>query len=696
MNARSNDFQGATSRATPAASESADGPVRRQLASSLGVEELSTRSSPTAISLIRDCGQGRSPCGYCGSSEDTSCSYGMHADVLTVDAYQALLDRGWRRSGSWVYKPLHARTCCQLITIRLAVDGFKPNKEQRRVQRRWESYLNGTPPLPTSHQGPQGTSPKRPRSDEDDNDGDNDGRFTEHEVFARSSQTWDDANSCSPKHTFSLGGGGKRQRSAVNLTELEVALNEEDHKMAPVASITNEDSLENPVKTIHELEQLLSEALGCCLKDKEILPVQPEYLRSVMHCRPKVTRLTPKQRKRLPPEFEFTSPFAFQIAAALVSTPSHLVAEKLVQNVNLALLPRCVTGVQHLDGHINFRVQRCDRGRRPAEDNGDGFTTTSKNNVFPTSGGLVSSKIIGHRNFELRMVPSSDPSLDVVEFELYKKYQVKHHGDDPAEVTVSSFHRFLCDSPLIPVRQENTAVASSIPPCGFGSFHQQYWVDDRLVAVGVVDVLPKCLSSKYLFWDPDLAFLSLGKLTSLLEIEWVREMSRVCQSLKYYYLGYYVHSCRRMRYKADFGPADVLCPVAQCWVPFDRVKAVLATDVQFPSLAAVPGALDGLGPEYCVTNDGVPALPPRIPTADEVASVRMYIPSEWSSRNTSGGAASMHEFLNLIKSGGTIVTFGVLCMAGILGNDVLLRLRRRLERWMVVVGPAWRMLVYRL
>jgi arginyl-tRNA--protein-N-Asp/Glu arginylyltransferase len=24
----------------------------------------------------------------------------------------------------------------------------------------------------------------------------------------------------------------------------------------------------------------------------------------------------------------------------------------------------------------------------------------------------------------------------------------------------------------------------------------------RLVAVGVVDVLPRCLSSKYLFWDP--------------------------------------------------------------------------------------------------------------------------------------------------------------------------------------------------
>jgi hypothetical protein len=29
------------------------------------------------------------------------------------------------------------------------------------------------------------------------------------------------------------------------------------------------------------------------------------------------------------------------------------------------------------------------------------------------------------------------------------------------------------------------------PSCGYGSFHQQYWLDGKLVAVGVVDVLPR-------------------------------------------------------------------------------------------------------------------------------------------------------------------------------------------------------------
>lgn len=55
------------------------------------------------------------------------------------------------------------------------------------------------------------------------------------------------------------------------------------------------------------------------------------------------------------------------------------------------------------------------------------------------------------------------------------------------------------------------------------------------MAVAVLDVLPRCLSSKYVFWDPDLAHLSLGKLTALREIAWVQAAARACPRLHYYY-----------------------------------------------------------------------------------------------------------------------------------------------------------------
>lgn len=149
-------------------------------------------------------------------------------------------------------------------------------------------------------------------------------------------------------------------------------------------------------------------------------------------------------------------------------------------------------------------------------------------------------------------------SFDPQEFELYRRYQIKVHNDKPDQVTETSYRRFLVDSPLVFVPPSGD---DTVPPCGFGSFHQQYLIDDRLVAVGVIDILPRCLSSKYLFWDPDYAFLSLGKYSALQEISWVKENQTHCPTLQYYYLGYYIHSCRKMRYKAAYHPSELLCPL---------------------------------------------------------------------------------------------------------------------------------------
>lgn len=35
--------------------------------------------------------------------------------------------------------------------------------------------------------------------------------------------------------------------------------------------------------------------------------------------------------------------------------------------------------------------------------------------------------------------------------------------------------------------------------------------------------------------------------------------------LQYYYMGFYVHSCTKMRYKAQFRPSYLLCPLQYTW-----------------------------------------------------------------------------------------------------------------------------------
>ena len=148
---------------------------------------------------------------------------------------------------------------------------------------------------------------------------------------------------------------------------------------------------------------------------------------------------------------------------------------------------------------------------------------------------------------------------------IYQKYQAVIHNDSPDKCTEKQYRRFLCNSPL--------QTDSEGPP--FGSYHYQYCIDDKIVAVGVLDVLPHCVSSVYLYYDPAFTFLSLGTLTSLLEICLVRDLSRRFPSITNYYLGFYIHNCVKMRYKGRYSPSKLLCPEAYTWHPLDLCRPLL-------------------------------------------------------------------------------------------------------------------------
>ena len=105
-------------------------------------------------------------------------------------------------------------------------------------------------------------------------------------------------------------------------------------------------------------------------------------------------------------------------------------------------------------------------------------------------------------------------------------------------------------------RGQGASSAKQNLPCG--TYHQHYLIGDELIAVGVVDILPQGLSSVYLYYHPGFShtLVALGKLAILKEIEFTKSLGR-----PYYYLGYYIESCRKMRYKADYQPSEMLCPV---------------------------------------------------------------------------------------------------------------------------------------
>jgi arginine-tRNA-protein transferase len=176
-----------------------------------------------------------------------------------------------------------------------------------------------------------------------------------------------------------------------------------------------------------------------------------------------------------------------------------------------------------------------------------------------------------HR-FEVTLEPA-DFTLE--KYELFRNYQQHVHKEKPSEISQSGFKRFLCTSPLPKSSREVNGKTQQL-----GSYHQCYRFDGRLIAMGVLDLLPHCVSGVYFLYHSDFEQWHFGKLSALRETALTLE-----GGYQYYYMGYYIHSCTKMRYKGDYSPQHVLDPESYEWNPLDGELRTLLDQKSYVSLA---------------------------------------------------------------------------------------------------------------
>ena len=362
--------------------------------------------------------EGPSPhkCGYC-KSENSSISNGMWAHQMTCQDYKDLVDRGWRRSGKYCYKPIMNRTCCPLYTIKCDATGFQLSKSQKVVMKKFNRYLE----------------------------------------FG-SAKASEASSSASPQPEGTPSGGAS------------------DKTPKTVKPGVGPDPNKPP-----------------CRKAKEL----------------RKERKMEKQQQGLSKE---NSPEV--TSASAQTTPSE--CKKSIED----LLPN-------------------------------------------------PDKYLAHK-LEIKLIQSCPPSPEFKStfkesYALYRKYQVSVHKDKPSDVCEKQFTQFLVDSPLMRSKNSEDSI-------DYGSYHQHYYIDGKLVMVGVVDLLPNCLSSVYVYYDPDFMFLSPGVYSALNELAAVRKFHKTDPTFRYYYMGYYVHSCPKMKYKGQYTPSFLACPETYSWVPIEKCR----------------------------------------------------------------------------------------------------------------------------
>ncbi|XP_003133249.3 arginyl-tRNA--protein transferase 1 isoform X9 [Sus scrofa] len=438
------------------------------------------RLSPSIVEYFE--GEDFYRCGYC-KNETGSRSNGMWAHSMTVQDYQDLIDRGWRRSGKYVYKPVMNQTCCPQYTIRCRPLQFQPSKSHKKVLKKMLKFLAKG----EISKGNCEDEPMEPTA-EDAVAGDF-ALINKLDIQCDLTVLSDDLRESLESEEKQKGKSSKREDANELIQSQDI-----EEKLG-----SGEPSRSVKVHTVPKPGKGADLSKPPCRKAKEIR----------------------KERKRL----------------------------KLMQ--------------QNRAGELEGLQAQCEPLSSSPPKAKCNQPKSLEDLIFESLPENASHKL------EVRLVPVSfeDPEFKSSfsqSFSLYVKYQMAIHQDPPDECGKTEFTRFLCSSPL------EAETSPNGPDCGYGSFHQQYWLDGKIIAVGVIDILPHCVSSVYLYYDPDYSFLSLGVYSALREIAFTRHLHEKTSQLSYYYMGFYIHSCPKMKYKGQYRPSDLLCPETYVWVPIEQ------------------------------------------------------------------------------------------------------------------------------
>ncbi|KAI9577628.1 hypothetical protein GQX74_013322 [Glossina fuscipes] len=462
------------------------------------------------LTVIDYYGKQISKCGYCKGIQ-CSISHGMHTYQMTPHDYQDLIDRGWRRSGHYCYKQDNKMTCCPCYTIKCDALEFKLTKSHKKILKRMTRFLRdgkkerseigGTPTINNEGEGDEGQS------------GEDGARGGIGDEIHRPNI---------PVKNINLEAAGKANKNRQKRLTGE-------EKVARTLYEKSEAKSNDPAKDTDRSQNTCDGVNLPCKKAKQ-MRLERSLAKQAAKCvSPEAgmtkTRKCPKNPEKSLRDFidDVTNADRHKLRIVLVPSTKNNYTERA------------------FDLYCKYQLT-------VHKDNPERLTPNRLQRFCYNSPLKLNITHVKSKQFEDTLKQS---------YALYEKYQTLIHNDRPNNV--HDYLEFLQRSPLKHCKTEDG------PSIGFGSFHQQYWLDDQLIAVAVLDILPYCVSSVYFFYDPDYSFLSLGTYSSLREIELVQQLASSVSSLRYYYMGFYIHSCPKMRYKGKLCPSYLLCPEAFTW-----------------------------------------------------------------------------------------------------------------------------------
>ncbi len=496
-------------------------------------------------------------CGYCWNPSGLITT-GFRFNKVSTENYNDLLNYGFCRYGLSFYVIDPKKSCCKLFGHRLDVTKFVPRTSQKKAIKKWEKFL---------------ANPEK-------------GIIKKKDVKK-----------------------GSHDQDSLGFEELKVSTEDEDEiqelevneKMAVLEKSPEEQKkFEEKTLLLESVEKLLSllnEANGKVSQELGL----PESENLIMGEKGKqsLKLLNPNSKKH----GDYNSNVLFMLylenknALATVNIKDIAGFVKKIEEPVLELLNTCCSDnfkVQiQQNGYITF--DRRKEGMKNLDENQDKVPllhkkldkkeektlpkkakaqekAPKKSSKKKSSDDLLDSELEEKcQKLQIKFVKAEfDPEAHAL---YYKHCTLRFPKKTESSKGESVFRTFFCT----PAIEEQTLISQipspeNEPPktLNIGHFHMKYYYEGKLIALGVLDIVPTGMQSIYFLFDPDYDHLSLGTIGVIKEIDYMKKMQKYFPDFKYYYLGGYIQTCPKIKYKVDYDPAELLCPITQTWVKFDE------------------------------------------------------------------------------------------------------------------------------
>ncbi|UOA08875.1 arginyltransferase [Methylobacter sp. S3L5C] len=139
-----------------------------------------------------------------------------------------------------------------------------------------------------------------------------------------------------------------------------------------------------------------------------------------------------------------------------------------------------------------------------------------------------------HKNIDTQ-VTVKPAIFEQAHYDMYLRYQnVRHSEGSMADASPDDYLDFLgsswCDTRFI-----------------------EFSIDNELAGIAVIDQFDQAWSAVYTFFEPKFSDYSLGVFAVLWQIEQV-----LLQQKEFLYLGFWIKACKKMAYKSDYQPIELL------------------------------------------------------------------------------------------------------------------------------------------